>query len=451
MSDSVEQLTEELDSFDPEERRSALERLVEMARSEQIDIVEPTGAINLHCHTFFSYNAYGYSPSRFAWEAHRQGLEVAGVVDFDCLDATREFLDAGHLLGLKTTAGFETRVFIEEHRDQVINSPKEPGIFYLVGTGFTEQPEAGSNAALVLHEMAAGARARNLTMLEKVNAYLTPVAIDYQRDVLPLSAAGNATERHMLDAYEEKARHTFPAEDALAVFWGEKLETDTEQITALLGNAPALKDLIRAKLMKHGGVGYTQPEKGAFPAIEDVTAMTLECGAMPSGCWLDGSNAGEADPVEHFTFLRQKGCVCITIIPDRNWNVAPEQRERKVAALNAAVDAARQLDLPIVVGTEMNKFGNRFVDDFAQDALAPHLDEFRRGAHIAWGHTLLKMAAAVGYVGEWAEAHLGGAEARNEFFARVGAAPYPAAAAMARCAEIGAEGEPEQLAQVLCA
>ncbi len=451
MANRVEQLTAELDSFDPGERRAALERLVEMARSEQVAVAEPTGAVNLHCHTFFSFNAYGYSPSRFAWEAYRRGLEAGGVVDFDCLDATREFLAAGRLLGLKTTAGIETRVFISEYADRVTNSPKEPGVSYLIGTGFTDSPPAGTQAAETLGDMGARARARNLRMLGKVNAHLAPVAVDYERDVLPLTAAGNGTERHMLTAYEACAREVLPDEDALAAFWSEKLNADPAEIRRLLDDVPSLKDLMRARLMKHGGVGYAQPDAGVFPAIEQVVAMTLECGAMPSAGWLDGTSGGEADPVELFTFLREKGCVCVMMAPDRNWNVPEKERAVKVANLRAAVEAACSLEMPIVVGTEMNKHGNKFVDDFGAEAVAPHFDEFRRGAHIAWGHTLLMMTAGVGYVGEWAEEHFGSdAAAKNEFFRRIGAEPYPGEGVMERCTRTGTGGGPDEFAGIIC-
>jgi hypothetical protein len=144
-SASRERLIAQLDSFDAAERRRALEQLAAERRAE------PWGRtrreVNLHCHTFFSYNAYGYSPSRFAYQAARYGLEVAGIVDFDVLDGVEEFLAAGRLLGLKTVAGFETRVFIPELEGQVTNSPHEPGVTYLMATGFTGRPEPGTAAA----------------------------------------------------------------------------------------------------------------------------------------------------------------------------------------------------------------------------------------------------------------------------------------------------------------
>ena len=46
--------------------------------------------------------------------------------------------------------------------------------------------------------------------MARVNAYLDPVTIDYERDVLPLTPAGNATERHMLVAYMHAAERTVP-------------------------------------------------------------------------------------------------------------------------------------------------------------------------------------------------------------------------------------------------
>ncbi len=422
----AEELIEKLDSFDAEERRRALEQLA--ASEEPEGRADRRPEVNLHCHTFFSYNAYGYSPSRFTWEAHRYGLEVAGIVDFDVLDGVREFLEAGQLLRLKTIAGFESRVFIPEYSEVQINSPKEPGVFYLIGTGFTQLPQPGTRAAETLESMARCARRRNEKMLRRVNEHLDPVTIDYEEDVLPLTPASNATERHMLVAYERRAREMFPEEDDLAQFWAEKLDEPLEHIGELLNDVVKLKKLIRARLMKYGGVGYAPPEEGSFPSLDEVVQMTLECGALPSGGWLDGTSEGESDPMAHFAFLRDKGIPTITVIPDRNWNLDdPAERRTRVQNFHAALKAARRLHMPVLVGTEMNKHGQKFVDTFGASPMEPHRQQFLDGAHIAWGHTLLKMTAGVGVSGPWARERFGGdVAARNEFFRRVGAARCPA-------------------------
>jgi hypothetical protein len=442
-------LREQLDSLDAAVRRGALERLARALREGERPAVRPE--VNLHCHTFFSYNGYGYSPSRFAYEAAAYGLAVAGIVDFDVLDGVREFLKAGRLLGLKTTAGFESRVFVPEYRDRVINSPHEPGVYYLVGTGFTCPPEPGTAGAGTLQQMADCARGRNLVMVEKINAYLDPVTIDYETDVLPLTPAGNATERHMLVAYEARAREAFPGMDELAAFWSGKLGDPLEKVRALLDDVPEFMNLVRSRLMKHGGVGYAPPEEGSFPLLDDVVAMTLECGAVPSGCWLDGTNSGEADPLKHFSFLREKGIPTLTVIPDRNWDIKdPAEREVKVRNLHAALEAARRLKMPVFVGTEMNKFGLKFVDGFDAPALEPYQQLFLDSAGLAWGHTLLKMTAGVGYTGEWADEQFGqDRDGRNAFFTRVGRAPYPGAKAMTELIALGPGAGPRELLSVL--
>jgi len=450
MSDeTIDDLTAQLDAFDARQRRRALERLVKL--TDPAELSERRPEVNLHCHTFFSFNAYGYSPSRIAWVACRYGLEVAGIVDFDVLDGVEEFLSAGRLLKLKTVAGFETRAFVPEYRDKVTNSPHEPGVAYYITTGFTQLPEPGTAAAATLAEMAECARRRNLMMLERVNAYLDPVTIDYERDVLPLTPAGNATERHMLVAYERRAQELFPDRGALAQFWSEKLGEPVEHIQELLDDPVGLKNLARTRLMKYGGVGYAPPEEGSFPELDRVIDLTLRCGAVPSGGWLDGTNEGEKDPIELFEFWLSKGIPTVTVIPDRNWNIKdPDEKALKVARLHEALDAAVALQMPVLVGTEMNAYGQKFVDTFSRPELEPYRRTFLDGAHFAWGHTLLKMTTGVGCTGPWADAQFGAdVGRRNEFFERIGRAPYPDEAARERLAALGPEAGPEAFLEVL--
>ena len=305
MTPHTDDLIAELDSFDAARRRRALEALA--ARQDGGPPGPKRREVNLHCHTSLSFNAYGYSPSRFAWEAHRYGLEVAGIVDFDVLDGVEEFMAASRLLRLKAVAGFETRAFVDELRGKVTNSPHEPGVSYLITTGFVRPPGPGTPAAATLAAMRDCARRRNVSVMERVNEHLAPVSIDYERDVLPLTPAGNATERHMLVAYDRLARERFPDGADLARFWSEKLNEPEEDVRGLLDDVVALKTLMRYRLMKYGGVGYAPPDQGSFPSADEVLQMTLACGAVPSGGWLDGTNDGEADPAELMRLWLAKG------------------------------------------------------------------------------------------------------------------------------------------------
>ncbi|HFD40375.1 MAG TPA: hypothetical protein ENJ31_11090, partial [Anaerolineae bacterium] len=101
-----------LNAFDPAIRAEALAELAAMVRDGLIEPAPETDVVNMHCHTFFSFNAYGHSPSSLAWLGKQQGFRAMGIVDFDVLDGVDEFLDACDLLGLRGCAGIETRVFI---------------------------------------------------------------------------------------------------------------------------------------------------------------------------------------------------------------------------------------------------------------------------------------------------------------------------------------------------
>ena len=230
----MEKLIKELDDFDPKIREKALRELKTLAEQGKIKTAPGRGWVNLHGHTFFSFNAYGFSPSRFLWESFSLGLEMAGIVDFDVLDGLEETLSAAQTLGIKAGVGIETRVFIKEYGDRVINSPGEPGIFYLMGTGFFQQPEKGSRAEMTLNSLRERATSRNLLVIQKVNEYLNPITIDYENDVLPLTPKGNATERHILSAYDRKASAFFPEVKKRTGFWSKTLKLPAETVAAKL-------------------------------------------------------------------------------------------------------------------------------------------------------------------------------------------------------------------------
>jgi len=271
-------------------------------------------------------------------------------------------------------------------------------------------------------------------VVERVNAYLDPVAIDYERDVLPLTPAGNPTERHIVVAYVRAAERIVPRPLGL---WADKLGVATDQVATLIGDAPKFQDLIRAKLMKRGGVGYVQPDSGMFPTVEEFHRLILACGALPCAAWLDGTSAGEQAIEELLDLLIGKGVVALNIIPDRNWNIAdPELRRVKVQNLYRVVQLAQELDLPLNIGTEMNSFGQKLVDDFDAPELAPARQAFLDGAYFIYGHTILQRALGLGYQSEWAQTHLPSRHERNTFYTRLGRLVPPGEVNMARLKQL---------------
>ncbi len=427
MQTTITHLETQLNDFDPAARAAALAALVEAARRGEVALAPEADVANMHCHTFFSFNAYGYSPSGLAWLAKKSGYRLLGIVDFDVLDAVDEFLDACELAGVRGSAGIETRVFIPQFATREINSPGEPGIYYHMGIGFASGG-VPADAAGILQDMRSRARQRNLEIVRRVNAYLDPVAVDYERDVLPLTPAGNATERHMVLAYVRAAERNFGAlggtrrnSTEVAAFWAGKLGMDVAQSAALLAEPAKFQNTMRAKLMKRGGVGYVEPSHDAFPRVEAFHRLITACGALPCAAWLDGTSAGEQAIEELLNLLIDQGVVALNIIPDRNWNLAdPDERRRKVQHLYDVVNLAAALDLPLNVGTEMNSPGNKLVDDFAAPELVPVRQAFLDGAHFIYGHTAMQRANGLGYQSPWAQAHLPTRRQRNDFYTQIG-------------------------------
>jgi hypothetical protein len=417
----IEQLEKQLDSFDAGERKQALLSLLDQVKAGEIALPETGRFVNLHCHTFFSYNTYGYSPTKFAWLARKAGLAVIGTTDFDVLDALDEFREACRLLGLKGCSGLETRVYVPEFSTRVINSPGEPGISYHMGVGFPSA-EVPASQREFLKGLKQTAQQRNRDLMQRVNRYLSPIELDYERDVLTLTPAGNATERHMCLAYARKAREQFgEGSDGLAEYWSQKLGADAGKLG--LPEGRDLLNTIRAKTMKRGGVGYVQPDRGSFPLMADTNRFILAAGGMPVHTWLDGTSDGEQAIEELLNVAIGTGAVALNVIPDRNYT--PGSQDQKVKNLYHVVEVAERRHLVIVEGTEMNSPGQKFVDDFNTQELAPLLPVFLKSAYIVYAHSVLQHRGGLGYASAWANKHFGTTERKNAFYEGVGAALKP--------------------------
>jgi hypothetical protein len=408
-----------LSDFSEDARRDALKQLASAAQ-----FPEPGSSFNMHCHSFFSYNADGWSPSRVAFECRRRALCASALCDFDVLDGLEEFLAAGRLLALRSAVHLETRAYVREQSCVDISSPGEPGVAYIMGCGFTGLPASGTPQAATLAQLRQGAQDRNLALIARVNATLPAIAIDYARDVLPLTPKGVATERHIIRAYCTRAKAAFDDPAARTAFWAPLLKCDAAAYPAIEANVPKMEDLARNALAKRGGIGYIQPTDKTFPLADDFTRWVRACGAIPTIAWLDGTSGGEADCDGLLDLMVGKGCAALNIIPDRNWNLKkPEEAALKQAKLDEVVKGCVRRSLPINIGTEMNKGGLPFVDDITGPVLSKYAAEFTEGMRVMVGQTLLGFYAHAPYLGERAEAEFKDLQKRNAFYASVGALP----------------------------
>jgi len=433
----------DIDSFNLEERLNALEDIVRAfpadtpAKSGAIN--HAYGVVNMHIHSFYSYNAQGYSPAHIALECRKNNFYAAALCDFDVLDGLEEFFTAGKMLGLRTAVHMETRAYLKEYARMEINSPGEPGVTYMLGAGFGSLPPENSPAMETLVKFRQQANLRNRALVGRINARLPEISIDYDIDVLPLSPGGCPTERHIVKAYCLKARNVFLDRGKLTAFWSTLLHKTGGEVERLLDDQPAMDDKVRSLLAKSGGIGYVRPDEKTFPSAESFMACVLQCNAIPMASWLDGTSAGEGDMPAMLECLKAKGAAALNIILDRVHNL-PDVNERRIKLqnLNKVILAARKLAFPINIGTEMNRKGQPFFDDLSCEALAPYREDFLRGANIMIGQTILARYAGFSYCGKDAESEFGGDVARkNKFFEAAGKLPPLNHAQAGRLEEMG--------------
>ncbi|MGC8739096.1 MAG: hypothetical protein ACP5UA_10700 [Candidatus Hydrogenedens sp.] len=405
-----------LNHFDVLVRTNAIRSLLKKYHQKSPDT--SFRLFNLHCHSFFSYNGYGLSPTALVWKALQNNFYALGLVDFDVLDGVEEFLNSCNLCKIKGCAGFETRIFVPQFAQHEINSPGEPGISYHIGMGFTTKK---IKKVHVLKKLKQIAQNRIRVMLERVNDYLSPLTIDYEKEVIPLTPAGNPTERHLCTAYYEKSKQQFPNVKDFVLFWSEKLKISEVDIEKNIANPVEFQNLLRAKLMKSRGPGYVPAKPENFPTLIEVNEFILANGAIPTFAWLDGTSSGEQNIEELLNIMLASGVYAVNIIPDRNWNINNlEQKQIKLKNLNNFISLASELSLPIFIGTELNAPGQKFVDNIDTPELQPYYQLFLDGVHIAYAHTILEQSAGMGFTSYWSRNYFANNKERYEFFKEIG-------------------------------
>ena len=109
------------------------------------------------------------------------------------------------------------------------------------------------------------------------------------------------------------------------------------------------------------------------------------------------------------------------------------------------IELARSLDLPVIAGTEMNKPGQRLIDDFDAEPLRPLRDDFLRGADFVYGHTVMQRALGLGFQSQWAQTCLPARRERNAFYTAVGGLVEPGSEMLARVAQLEVPKDPEAI------
>ncbi len=97
------------------------------------------GYTNNHVHSKYSFSPY--SPTRVVYEAYKAGLDTVGLMDHDSIAGAKEFIEAGEIMGMATTVGFEIRTDWADtpFSDVTLNNPDQKGCSYICVHGVPHQ------------------------------------------------------------------------------------------------------------------------------------------------------------------------------------------------------------------------------------------------------------------------------------------------------------------------
>ena len=341
-----QELIDRLNAQTKEQRLEALRALKALIDSGYIKVPERQSYTNNHVHTTYSFSPY--SPTKAVWMALMSGLSTVGIIDHDAINGAPEFIEAGEILGLPTTIGFEMRTDWTGTalNGKRINNPDQVSSAYICAHGLPHTQIQNADAYLKTIRTAREKRSRAMT--GNINAIMQPhgLAIDFDADVLTISCAadgGEVTERHILFALVNKLIDTIGKGQPLIVFLEESLGLK------LNGTQKALLNDVQCDIYAYDVLNVF---KGSFvsrifidappeetPDVRDVIKAVKALGAIPSYCYLGDVAASPTGDKKAQTFedayledvfiaAKDIGFDAIAYMPSRN---TPEQLERVMA------------------------------------------------------------------------------------------------------------------------
>ena len=288
--------------------------------------------INNHIHTTYSFSPY--SPTAAVYAARAEGLCTAGIIDHDSIAGAREFLAAAEMVGMPATIGMECRVDMTGTRleGRRTNNPDQVGISYM-----TIQSVPHDRIDLLDRFFAPFREARNQrnrAMVERINALLPEIGLDFDRDVLPLSMAaggGGVTERHLMYALAKKLTAGYGRGEGLTAKLEEMgLALSEKQRAQMLDGSYPFYEYDLLGILKSAFVPKIYIDAaGECPRLADVVRLCREADACLCYAYLGDvaesvtgdkkAQKFEDDYLEDvFRCLREEDVWAVTYMPTRN-------------------------------------------------------------------------------------------------------------------------------------
>ncbi len=292
--ETYRQAEAELNAPDRNTRLAAVRRLAQGVLQGEIPPSPATVEVNNHVHTSYSFSPH--SPSSAAWYAQRAGLQAVGIMDHDSVAGVEEMLQAGALLGIATTSGFEVRVNFAgtPFAGRTINGPGLTGIAYISLHGIPATQL--TRCAEFLHPLQQARNKRNAAMVERLNMLLQQQGlplVDFQRDVYAASTAsegGTVTERHILAALSRNIMAARGKGEALVAFLegplGISLPARVRGYLLDAENPHYLYDLLGVLKAHYTDAFFIHPDERECVNVCEVIALGEEVGAIPTYAYL---------------------------------------------------------------------------------------------------------------------------------------------------------------------
>lgn len=330
---SQDNLLARLNAEEKKERLAALGELMQLYKSGALENPVPTENVNNHIHTTFSFSPY--SPAEAAFMAWKSGLTTAGIMDHDSIAGAEEFIEAGKIIGIATTVGFECRCSVvgTAFEGKRINNPDQNSVVYLAMHGVPHQSIA--KAQEFLKPYREKRNIRNRKMVENINRLLkdTGLSLDFDADVAAISQdrnGGSITERHILYALSLKIASQIgkgqPTLDLLT-----ELGVSVGGVRAkLLDPSDSMYEYYLLGALKSGMVEkFYIPATDECPHITEFIKLADELGAISAYAYLgDVGDSVTGDKKtqtfedsfldELVVYLKQAGFRAITYMPTRN-------------------------------------------------------------------------------------------------------------------------------------
>jgi len=374
-----------------------------MYRHGQLEFPARGENVNNHIHTTYSFSPY--SPTLAVYTAWKNGLATAGIMDHDSVGGLREFIEAGQMIGIAVTCGFELRCSFEgtPFEGKRINNPDQNSVAYLAMHGIPH--DKIDEAEAFIKPYREKRNQRNRLMIKKLNQYLksSGLSLDYEGDVVPLSLAGeggSVTERHILFALAGKMmEHVTPGPELVAFLKkhfnidasGGSLDVDLSHSTSCCSDSccsdegPSPQELFTYRYHLLGTLkGYFVETfyidaTDELPSYKDFITLAKSLGAIPAYAYLGDVGTSvtgdkrtqtfeDAFLDELVPFLKEAGFEAITFMPTRN---TPAQCQRIMKLCD-------QYQLFQICGEDINSPFQSFVCEALEQ------EEYRHLIDAAW-------------------------------------------------------------------